>query len=116
MSSHNDHDQHSQEAKPVAFRTPLILALVTVLIILLAVSTCDKKQGCCEDEENCEAACDAKHEAHGEHGTTPAEHTAVEGHEHDIVTEEAAAVTDSIMKADSTHTAAPAKSEEHVPH
>ena len=115
MSSHNDHDQHSQEAKPVAFRTPLILALVTVLIILLAVSTCDKKQGCCEDEK-CEAACDAKHEAQGEHGATPAEHTAVEGHEHEVLTEEAAAVTDSIMKADSTHTAAPAKVEEHAHH
>lgn len=115
MSSHHDHDNHPQEVKPVAFRTPLILALVTVLIIFLAVSTCDKKQDCCEGDK-CEAACDAKHEAHSEHGTTPAEHTAVEGHEHEVVTEEAAAVTDSIMKADSTHTAAPAKAEEHGHH
>ncbi|MES2565806.1 MAG: hypothetical protein V4565_03000 [Bacteroidota bacterium] len=115
MSSHHDHDNHPQEAKPVAFRTPLILALVTVLAILLAVSTCDKGHGCCEDGEKCEAACDAKHEAHGEHGT-PTEHTAVEGHEHEVVTEETAAVTDSIMKTDSTHTAVPAKTEEHAHH
>jgi hypothetical protein len=113
MSSH--HDNHPQEAKPVAFRTPLILALVTVLAILLAVSTCDKKHGCCEGEK-CEEACDAKHEAHGEHGATPAVNTAVEGHEHDVVTEEAAVVADSLMKADTAHTAAPAKVEEHGHH
>ena len=35
MSSHHDHDNHSQEVKPVAFRTPLIMGLVTILIILL---------------------------------------------------------------------------------
>lgn len=116
MNSHNNHDQHSNEAKPVAFRTPLILALVTVLLILLAVSTCDKKHGCCEDEEKCEAACDSKHETHGEHVAVPAEHAVVEGHEHDVVTEETAAVTDSIMKADSTHTPSPAKTEEHPHH
>lgn len=112
MSSH-DHDNHPQEAKPVAFRTPLILALVTVLIILLAVSTCDKRHGCCEGEK-CEAACDAKHEAHGEHGETPAVNTAVE--EHEVVTEEAAVVADSLMKADTAHTAVPAKVEEHAHH
>jgi hypothetical protein len=43
MSSHQNHDNHSNEVKPVAFRTPLILALVTILLIMLAVSTCDKK-------------------------------------------------------------------------
>ena len=49
MSSHHDqHDNHSEEAKPVAFRTPLILGLVTLLAIVLLVSTCDKKHGCCE--------------------------------------------------------------------
>lgn len=65
MSSHHDHDQPVSETKPVAFRTPLIMALVTVLIILLAVSTCDKKEeGCCEGEAKCETKCEDKH---GEH-------------------------------------------------
>jgi hypothetical protein len=67
MSSNHDQDNHSNEAKPVAFRTPLILGLVTVVIILLAVSTCDKKHGCCEDKEKCEASCESKH---GEHSAT----------------------------------------------
>ncbi|MDF2449729.1 MAG: hypothetical protein K0R26_2233 [Bacteroidota bacterium] len=115
MSSHHDHDHHSHEAKPVAFRTPLILALVTVLLILLAVSTCDKGHGCCEDGEKCEQSCDAKHEAHGEHGA-PKEHTAVHDPEEDVVTEKAATVADSIMKTDETKTAAPAHAEEHTSH
>jgi hypothetical protein len=109
MSSHHDHDNHSHEAKPVAFRTPLILGLVTILVILLAVSTCDKKHGCCEDKEKCEASCEAKHggaEAHGAETTTPLE--AVETDEH-------TAVADTTVKADTTHTAEPAKVEEHAP-
>ena len=61
MSSHNDHDNHSTEPKEVSFRTPLILGLVTTLIILLAVSTCDNKP----------------HSAGGEH------HEATEAHAHD---------------------------------
>jgi len=84
MSSHHDHDNHPQEAKPVAFRTPLILALVTLLVILLAVSTCDKKHGCCEDPEKCAAPPESKDGEHGmEHGhaaeAAPAaqDHTAV---------------------------------------
>lgn len=112
MSSHNDHDQHSHEAKPVAFRTPLILALVTVLIILLAVSTCDKKHGCCEDEEKCEAACDPKH---GEHCATEAH-----GTEHATETVPAAAAQDHTAVSDTTHHAvsdtAAVKTEEHGHH
>lgn len=65
MSSNHDHDNHSNETKPVAFRTPLILGLVTLLIILLALRTCDNKQECCEDKENCEASCESKHTEHG---------------------------------------------------
>ena len=42
-SGHDHHDNHSNEPKTVSFRTPMILALVTVLLIVLAVSTCDKK-------------------------------------------------------------------------
>ncbi len=112
MSSHHDHDNHSTEPKEVSFRTPLIMALVTVLIILLAVSTCDKKHGCCEgeDKEKCEAACEAKH---GEHGAASAEHGA-EAHEA-VPAEEHAAVADTLPKADTT-AATPAKVEEHAHH
>lgn len=82
MSSHNDHDNHSSEPKKVAFRTPMIMAFVTVLIILLAVSTCDKGHGCCEDGEKCEAACESKN---GEHSAST-EH-ATETHETEHATE-----------------------------
>lgn len=109
MSSHHDQDNHSTEPKEVSFRTPLIMALVTVLIILLAVSTCDKKHGCCEgDEEKCEVACESKHGEHGgaehsadTHGTLPAE--------------EHATVADSTVKVDTLH-AEPAKVEEQAHH
>ena len=111
MSSHHDHDNHSTEPKEVSFRTPLIMALVTVLIILLAVSTCDKKHGCCEgDKEKCEAACEAKH---GEHATATEEHS-TEAHEA-AATEEHAAVADTLAKVDTT-AVTPAKVEEHAHH
>jgi hypothetical protein len=115
MSSHHDHNNHPQEVKPVAFRTPLILALVTVLVILLAVSTCDKKHGCCEDGEKCEASCEPKHGGHDDHNATK-DHAVVEEHEDAVVSEETGVVADSLMKADTTHTAAPAKVEEHAHH
>ncbi len=114
MSSHDHHDDHhSSEPKPVAFRTPMILGLVTMLAIILLVSTCDKKHGCCE-EGKCEASCEAKHSGHDEHHDAAAttEHSNVEGHEHDVVTEEAAAVADSIMKVDSA-AAKPAEAAHH---
>jgi hypothetical protein len=85
MSSHHDHDNHSSEPKKVSFRTPMILAFVTVLIILLGVSTCDKKHGCCEDGEKCETANESKHGEHGAsetHGSNPHEPAhAPEAHE-----------------------------------
>ena len=97
MSSH-DHDNHSSEPKEVAFRTPLIMGLVTILIILLAVSTCDKKHGCCEDDkEKCEAACDAKHGGHKSHG----EHHSNEAHEV-TPTEEHATVVDTLANVDTS--------------
>jgi hypothetical protein len=96
MSSHHDHhDQHSEEAKPVAFRTPMILGLVTLLAIVLLVSTCDKKHGCCEDESKCEGQ--AKH--HG--GEATEEHN-----EKDVIEkmeETVPVVTDTIAKADTAH-------------
>ena len=89
MSSHHDHDNHSAEPKEVAFRTPLIMGLVTVLIILLAVSTCDNK--------------------HVEHETNSTEH----GTEtHEAVTEEHTAVADTLAKTDTTAV----KVEEHAQH
>ncbi len=110
MSSHHDHNQHSHETKPVAFRTPLILALVTVLVILLAVSTCDKKHGCCEDKEKCEASCEAKHGEHAtseDHGT---EHSAAALEA--VETDEHTAVPDSTAKKDTVAV----KVEEHAHH
>jgi hypothetical protein len=114
MSSHHDHDNHSHEAKPVAFRTPLILGLVTILIILLAVSTCDKKHGCCEgDKEKCEASCESKH---GEHGSVEAAGAEATTPLEAVETDEHTAVADSTVKADTAHVAVPAKTEEHTHH
>lgn len=97
MSSHNDHDNHhSEEKKPVAFRTPMILGLVTLLAIILLVSTCDKKHGCCEDGAKCE-------DSHSKHGAGDAEeHSKKE--EVKEMEEKAPVVTDSIAKVDTTHT------------
>jgi len=76
MSSHHDHDNHPTEPKSVAFGTPLILALVLVLIMLVAVSTCDNK----------------KHEtAHAEDA-------------HKTVSEAHSAVADTLVKTDTTAT------------
>jgi hypothetical protein len=118
MSSHHDHDNHSHEAKPVAFRTPLILGLVTILLILLAVSTCDNNHHSkCECKEDCSEECMKKcesgdhsgHEAAAAHGTEHAEEA------HEAVVEEHAAVADTTVKADTAHVAAPVKAEEHAP-
>lgn len=109
MSSNHDQDNHSNEAKPVAFRTPLILALVTVLLILLAVSTCDKRHGCCEDKEECVKECEAKH---GEHSTTETHATEHATETHETVAEENIAVADSLVNVDTTAV----KVEEHAHH
>lgn len=100
MGSHHDHPV--TETKPVAFRTPLILALVTVLAILLLVSTCDnKKCCCCEGEEGCKTECADEHgKEKKEHGheakeghSEKAAATATEGHH----TEEATTVVDTLL-------------------
>ncbi|MES2760906.1 MAG: hypothetical protein V4677_01820 [Bacteroidota bacterium] len=107
MSSHNDHDNHSTEPKEVSFRTPMIMAFVTVLIILLGVSTCDKGHGCCEDGEKCEAACEAKHGEHGaaaQHGTETHEAVpATEGHAAAPVDTTATAVHDTTAVQNEAH-------------
>jgi hypothetical protein len=75
MSSHNDDHNHSTEPKKVQFRTPLIMGFVTVLLIFLAVSTCDPKHACCENpKENCESKCEKDTTKHDEH------QAAAEGH------------------------------------
>ena len=106
-SGHDHHDNHSNEPKTVSFRTPMILGLVTILIIVLSVNACDKKNHCCEDGAKCEQEAGG----HGEHGGH-----AKAGHEehmekHDEAAHEAAPVVadSTAAKADST-----VKVEEHV--
>ena len=114
MSSHHDHDNHSTEVKPVAFGTPLILALVTVLIILLGVSTCDnKKHGSCECKEDCSEECMKKCEA-GDHSghATETHNTEHAAETHEVAPAEGhAAIADTLAKTDTTTI----KVEEHAP-
>ncbi len=118
MSSHHDHDNHSHEAKPVAFRTPLILGLVTILLILLAVSTCDNKHhGKCECKEDCSEECMKKCEAgdHSGHHATEAHGAEASAALEAVETDEHTAVADTTVKADTAHVAEPVKAEEHAP-
>ena len=118
MSSHHDHDNHSHEAKPVAFRTPLILGLVTIFVILLAVSTCDNKHhGSCECKEDCSEECMKKCEAgdHSGHMSEGHEAAAATTTLEAVETDEHTAEPDSTVKADTAHVA-PAKVEEHAHH
>jgi len=110
MSSHHDHDNHPQEAKPVAFRTPLILALVTVLVILLGVSTCDKRHGCCENPDKCDASCGSKLEKHGAEEAHGTEHAATAVPAEDV--QDHTAVSNEEIKADT----AAVNAEEHSHH
>lgn len=111
-SGHDNHDNHSTEPKEVSFRTPMILALVTVLAIVLLVSTCDKKHGCCEDGAKCEQEAGG----HGTHETAGHENAVHEDHhadKHAEATTETVPVADSVsVTADSTA----AKVEEHAAH
>ncbi len=104
------HDNHPNEPKTVAFRTPMILALVTVLAIVLLVSTCDTKK-CCEDGTKCEETSGG----HDEHGNAATEEH-MEKHDEAAAmhaTEEVAPMVDSLaVKADS----AAVKVEEHAAH
>jgi hypothetical protein len=119
MSSHDHHNNHSEEAKTVSFRTPLIMALVTVLLILLAVSTCDNKHhGSCECKEDCSEECMKKCEA-GDHSGHEdiEEHTAEHAAEPmpAVETEEHTAVSDSTIKVETT-VVDPAIPAEHTEH
>ena len=82
MSSHHDDHNHSTEPKKVHFSTPLIMGLVTILLILIAVSTCDHK----------------KHEASEEGAATTHEEVATEtNHNSPAVSHEVA--VDTTVKA-----------------
>lgn len=117
MSSHHDHDNHSHEAKPVAFRTPLILGLVTIFLILLAVSTCDNNHhGKCECKEDCSEECMKKCEEGDHSGQSSATHETEHAEEaHAATNEEHPAVADSTATTDTAHVAEPVKAEEHAP-
>ncbi len=82
MSSHHDDHNHSTEPKKVHFSTPLILGLVTTLLILIAVSTCDNK----------------KHEASEEAAATTHEEVATETH-HNRSTSAHVVAIDTTVKA-----------------
>lgn len=93
MGSHHDHPV--TENKPVAFRTPLILALVTVLAMLLLVSTCDnKKCCCCEGEDECKTECADTHGKEHSAETKEAHHEAAATEEHHA--EEATTTVDTL--------------------
>lgn len=84
MSAHHDHnDHHVSESKPVAFLTPLILGLVTMLVILAFVSLGNPSH-CCKDGECCKKEAVSGHESEPDHGTSAA---AEEAHENKAVEE-----------------------------
>jgi hypothetical protein len=112
-SGHDHHDNHSKEPKTVSFRTPMILGLVTILIIVLSVNACDKKNHCCEDGAKCEQEAGG----HGEHGGHEKggheEH--MEKHDeaaHGTAAEHGAA-TDSVTAPAATPTETPAAAAHH---
>jgi hypothetical protein len=82
MSSHHDDHNHSTEPKKVHFSTPLIMGLVTILLILIAVSTCDHK----------------KHEASEEGAAAAHEEVATETH-HNTSTVAHEVAVDTTVKA-----------------
>jgi hypothetical protein len=53
----NQHDNHSNEKKPVSFAVPFIMAVVTLTVILLFVSMGDPCHYKCENGENCSKEC-----------------------------------------------------------
>jgi hypothetical protein len=114
MSSHHDHDNHSTESKPVSFRTPLIMGLVTVFLILVGVSTCDGGKHKCKDD--CSKECMKKCEAgdHARSGHEAAKHETHEEETHEANTEEHTSIADTLVKADTT-SVKEVKAEAHAP-
>lgn len=113
MGSHHDHNDHSNEKKPVSFTVPLIFASAVVLIIVLLVSLGDPKHGeCCCDEKACSKECmDACKSGHGEkeccekgegHGDAHAKEASAP--EHEAVTDTTAVSTARIEATDTAAT------------
>lgn len=106
MGSHHDHPV--TETKPVSFTTPLILALVTILLILLGVSTCDGGHHVtCECKEGCSEECMKKCEE-GDHS---GHHEGMKHEDH----HEAAAVT-PVEETHTTDSTAVAQDTTHAHH
>lgn len=96
MSSHHD-THHTEEKKPVSFSTPMILGIVTLLVILLSVSTCDNKHECCEGDCECETT-----EVHGsEHNA----HATVNNAEQHATVSDEATTEDELEFLDSDESA-----------
>ncbi len=123
MGSHHDHNDHSNEKKPVSFTVPLIFGSVIVFIIILLVSIGDPSKGdcCCAEGKcskecmdackagTCEMACCAKDEGHGHHGNA----NAAEGHDHVASSDTAAVSTPRNEATDTTAAKAEHKEEAH---
>ncbi|MDZ4663803.1 MAG: hypothetical protein SGJ15_02900 [Bacteroidota bacterium] len=124
MGSHNDHNDHSNEKKPVSFTVPLIFASVIVFVIVLLVSIGDPKHGecCCEEGKcskecmdacksgTCEMACCAKSEEHGGHH---GDAHATEAHDHTGSADSATVSTPRHEATDTTSAKAEHKEEAH---
>ena len=96
--SHDNHDHHSEEKKPVAFTVPLILASVFIFIMVLVLSLCNPKHhGECDCNDNCSKECMEACEK-GDHSMHPKEGNEEHSNskEHVEKTDTTAAVKDSI--------------------
>ncbi|MBL7911906.1 MAG: hypothetical protein JNJ41_12685 [Bacteroidia bacterium] len=108
MSSHDHHDNHSNEPKAVSFTVPFILASVTLVLIFLFLSLCDpKKHGECECKEDCSKECMEACEK-GDHSKHPAtmgheEHNADAKSEHTETKDTMAVETSEHTATDTTH-------------
>jgi hypothetical protein len=124
MGSHHDHNDHSNEKKPVSFTVPLIFASAVVLIIVLLVSLGDPKHGeCCCDEKACSKECmDACKSGHGEveccekgegHGDNHGAAHAEEAVSHEATADTSAVNTARVEATDTAATKATHKEEAH---
>lgn len=114
MSSHDSHDNHSNEPKAISFTVPFILASVTLVLIFMFLSLCDPKKHGCECKENCSKECMEACER-GDHSLMKGAH-GEEGHggeanKHHVEVKDTMAVETPVPTA--TDTAHVAKPEHH---
>ena len=108
MSSHDHHDNHSNEPKVVSFTVPFIMAAVTLVIIFLFLSLCDpKKHADCDCKEDCSTECMEACEK-GDHSKHPVssgheEHNADAKSDHVESKDTMAVETDMPTADDTTH-------------